>query len=102
MIAGRSIPGHPPARGFARRADKEQERGPHPHAHLQGSGVGAALGLSGAGLSSDDVELSGEVTTQVAFGDVGLPASEFSKIAEAVRKITEGFMADFPETEFFD
>lgn len=46
-----------------------------------------------------EVKVGGDLTTEIAFGDVGLPASEFSKIADAVRNVTEAFMADFPETK---
>ena len=49
-----------------------------------------------------DVTIGGDVTTEVAFGDVGLPASEFSKIADAVRKVLEAFLAEFPETQYTD
>ena len=49
-----------------------------------------------------EVKVSGDLTTEVAFGDVGMPASEFPKISKAVRTITEAFLAEFPETEYVD
>jgi hypothetical protein len=41
------------------------------------------------------VKITGDLTTQVAFGDIGLPAGEFPKIAEAVRTIINSFLAEF-------
>jgi hypothetical protein len=48
------------------------------------------------------VQLRGDMRTETVFGDVGLPASEFPKIADAVRTIVEAFMREFPETEYVD
>jgi hypothetical protein len=48
------------------------------------------------------VKISGEVPLGIAFGDIGLDASDCPEIAEAVRKITEAFVRDFPETGFVD
>jgi hypothetical protein len=38
----------------------------------------------------------------VGFGDVGIPISEFKKIAEAVRTVMEAFLAECPETTYTD
>ena len=47
-----------------------------------------------------EVKIAGNITTQVAFGEIGMPASEFPKLAEAVRTIFEAFLAEFPETRY--
>lgn len=49
-----------------------------------------------------EVKVSGELTMEVAFGEIGLLASEFSKIGDAVRTIIEAFTAEFPETKFVE
>jgi hypothetical protein len=48
------------------------------------------------------VKLSGELKLGVAFGEMGMDASDFKKIAAAVLAILQAFMRDFPETEFVD
>jgi hypothetical protein len=47
-----------------------------------------------------NVALTGNLPLGIAFGEIGLDASDFSKIADAVLMIVRAFMADFPETEF--
>jgi hypothetical protein len=49
-----------------------------------------------------DVKVSADLTTEIAFGDVGVPAADFPQIAKAVRTILDAFMRDLPETEFVD
>jgi hypothetical protein len=49
-----------------------------------------------------EVKVGADLTTEIAFGEDGVPAVEFPEIAEAVRTVLEAFMADFPETEFLD
>jgi hypothetical protein len=48
------------------------------------------------------VHLSGTIPTDVGFGDIGIPISEFKKIPEAVRAVMEAFLAEFPETRCTD
>lgn len=48
------------------------------------------------------VTLSGNVDLGIAFGEFGLDASDFKKVASAALRIIQAFMADFPETEFSD
>jgi hypothetical protein len=49
-----------------------------------------------------NVELTGDLKLGIAFGEMGMDASDFKKIAEIVLAIVQGFMRDFPETEFMD
>jgi hypothetical protein len=49
-----------------------------------------------------EVKMSGDLTLGVAFGEVGLDAGEFPKIAEVVHGLLNVFLADFPETEFIE
>jgi hypothetical protein len=49
-----------------------------------------------------EVKVSGDLTLGIAFGEGGLDALQFSKLAEAVREVMQAFMADFPETEWVD
>jgi hypothetical protein len=50
-----------------------------------------------------DVRLSGDLKLGIAFGEMGLDASDFKKVANYVRSnVLEAFMRDFPETEFTD
>ncbi len=49
-----------------------------------------------------NVKLTGDLSVGIAFGEIGLDASDFPKIAKAVLSIVQAFMADFPETEFVD
>lgn len=49
-----------------------------------------------------NVELTGDLKVGIAFGEMGLDASDFNKIAESVLSIVRAFMRDFPETEFAD
>lgn len=51
---------------------------------------------------SGKVEMEGNLTLGVAFGEVGLDAADFPRIAELVRNILEAFMRDFPETEYVE
>ena len=48
------------------------------------------------------VEMGGDLRTGIGFGEIGLDASDFRKIAEDVLTIIEAFMRDFPETTFTD
>lgn len=47
-----------------------------------------------------EVKIAGNITTEVAFGEVGVPVSAFPKTAEAVRRVLEAFLAEFPETKY--
>jgi hypothetical protein len=49
-----------------------------------------------------EVTLTGDVSVGIAFGEVGLNASDYKTIAQAVLRILQAFMSDFPETEFVD
>jgi hypothetical protein len=49
-----------------------------------------------------DVRLAGEVKLGIAFGEMRMDARDFKKIAAAVLAVLQGFMRDFPETEFVD
>jgi hypothetical protein len=49
-----------------------------------------------------DVKVGGDLSLGIAFGDIGLDAADFPKIAEAVRATMNAFMVDFPETEWVD
>jgi hypothetical protein len=49
-----------------------------------------------------NVNLSGDLKLGIAFGEIGVDASDFKHIARDVRAIMEAFMRDFPETEFID
>lgn len=49
-----------------------------------------------------EVNVGGDFITEPAFGEVGLPASELPKIAEAVRGVMQAFLAQFPETKWAD
>ena len=49
-----------------------------------------------------EVKMSGDLPLGITFGDIGLDASDFPRVAESVRRVTQTFLADFPETEFID
>jgi hypothetical protein len=49
-----------------------------------------------------EVEVSGDMTLGIAFGDIGLAASSYVDIAKYVLRVIQAFMADFPETEWVD
>jgi hypothetical protein len=49
-----------------------------------------------------EVKIAGDIMTEVAFGEIGMPVSEFPKLAEGVRPIMEAFLAEFPETHYTD
>jgi len=46
------------------------------------------------------VEVGGNLPIGIAFGEMGLAAAEFPRIAQLVEAITKQFLADFPETQF--
>jgi hypothetical protein len=46
------------------------------------------------------VQMGGGMDLGIAFGDIGLDASDFPKLATYVKSLLEAFMRDFPETEF--
>ena len=48
------------------------------------------------------VKMSYHLTLGIAFGEIGLDAEDFPKVAKLVLTIIERFMADFPETVFED
>jgi hypothetical protein len=49
-----------------------------------------------------EVKMRGRIPLGIAFGDIGLDARDFPKIAEAVSSLNRAFAADFPETEFVE
>jgi hypothetical protein len=48
------------------------------------------------------VEMGGHLNLGIAFGELGLDASDLKKVAAYVHTLLEAFMRDFPETEFVD
>jgi len=49
-----------------------------------------------------EVKVGGDMTLGIAFGDIGLDASDFPRLAKDVHKVIQAFMRDFPETKFID
>jgi hypothetical protein len=49
-----------------------------------------------------EVQVNADMTLGIAFGDIGVAASSIRHIAEAVLKVIQAFMADFPETVWED
>lgn len=59
------------------------------------------LGFDGEELPTE-VKVSGELALGIAFGEIGVPADDFLKLAETVRLLINIFLADFPETEIVE
>jgi hypothetical protein len=48
------------------------------------------------------VEMQGVLNLGIAFGEIGLDARDYPKVAEYVLRIIEAFMREFPETRYHD
>jgi hypothetical protein len=48
------------------------------------------------------VEMGGNISLGIAFGEIGLDSRDFRKVAEYVWLVIEGFMREFPETVYHD
>jgi hypothetical protein len=49
-----------------------------------------------------EVKVTGNAPLGISFGEIGLDAGDFRKIAKTVLGILQAFMCDFPETEFIE
>jgi len=48
------------------------------------------------------MKVQGNLAPGIGFGEIGLPASDFRKIAEDIWRIIERFLGEFPETRYVD
>lgn len=49
-----------------------------------------------------EMKVQGNLAPGIGFGEIGLPASDFRKIAEDIWRIIERFLGEFPETRYVD